>query len=300
MTAAYVSTRIDEVRNILDNARAEGKTIGLVPTMGALHEGHLTLVDETKRRADFVVATIFVNPTQFGPGEDLDKYPKDSDGDLEKLANRGVNLVFTPDKQVIYPSGFLTAVAVKGLTEKLCGADRPTHFAGVTTVVSKLFNIMGPCVAVFGRKDYQQLQVIKRMAADLNMPVEVVGVPTLREEDGLAMSSRNRYLSPEERVRGRAISQGLTAAHKLFNEGIRNVGQLRKTVLLPVEAAADSVDYVSAADPDILETIPDDVEAGERLLIAVAAKIGTTRLIDNTVLGEDAPPYPTDSPTHFK
>ncbi|MCP4679627.1 MAG: pantoate--beta-alanine ligase [Deltaproteobacteria bacterium] len=281
---------IPAVRDACNQARADGRRVALVPTMGALHEGHLGLVDRAGKIGDFVVVSIFVNPTQFGPGEDLDRYPRDLEGDAEKLAARGANLIFTPTPETMYPGGHSTHVEVREITDGLCGASRPTHFRGVATVVCKLFNIIGPCSAVFGRKDFQQLQVIKTMVRDLDMPVEVIGAPTHREADGLAMSSRNAYLSTDDRTRGLAISQGLTAAHKLFREGERNVGRLRMAVARPVEAAADRVDYVSATSPDTLEPLTDDATASSRLLIAVAAHLGKTRLIDNTVLGEDDPP----------
>ena len=274
-------------RQVCDEARAAGKRVALVPTMGALHDGHLTLVEAATGEADFSVVSIFVNPKQFGPGEDFERYPRTLDTDLAKLAPLGVDLVFAPNGATMYAEGFATLVRVEELTSCLCGAHRPGHFDGVTTVVNKLFNIVGPCQAFFGRKDYQQLQVIKRMTRDLNLPVDVRGLPTHREPDGLAMSSRNAYLGPAERERALALYQGLEAAAKLFAGGERRVGPLRRAVLAPVAAAADRVDYVTAADPDELNEIPDDAIAGQRLLIAIAARRGNTRLIDNTVLGED-------------
>jgi pantoate--beta-alanine ligase len=191
---------------------------------------------------------------------------------------------------VMFPESHQTTVAVEELSKGLCGAFRPGHFAGVATVVAKLFYIIGPCRAIFGRKDYQQLKIITRMAADLNMPVEVVGVPTIREADGLAMSSRNAYLSREERTRALALSHGLTAAHLLFARGERSVGCLRSEVGKYVTASADAVDYVAAADPDSLQPLPDNESIASKMLLAIAAFVGRTRLIDNTVLGEDEPP----------
>ncbi|MCP4600609.1 MAG: pantoate--beta-alanine ligase [Proteobacteria bacterium] len=287
---------IPAVRRACDNARSTGKRVALVPTMGALHQGHLALMDKADALGDFIVVTIFVNPTQFGPGEDLDCYPSELESDVEKLTQRRASLIFTPTAGIMYPEEFATSVSVSGLTDGLCGASRPSHFQGVTTVVSKLFNIVGPCVAIFGRKDYQQLQVIKKMASDLDMPIEIVGVPTHREPDGLAMSSRNAYLSKEERGRALALSKGLAAAHGLYKSGERKVGLLRRVAADPVEAAADEVDYITAADPDTLDPLPDHAQAQERLLIAMAAKIGSTRLIDNAVLGEDDPPLRTIPP----
>ncbi len=277
-----------------DTARREGGTVALVPTMGALHEGHLALVDEAGRRGGLVVVTIFVNPTQFGPGEDLERYPRDLEGDLARLAPRGAHVVFAPAREAMYPPGHRTAVRVADLTEGLCGARRPGHFDGVATIVAKLFALAGPCTAVFGRKDYQQLQVIRRMVADLDMPVEVVGLPTVREPDGLARSSRNAYLSSRDRRRALALSAGLREAHRLWGSGERHVGALRRAVEEPVRAAADAVDYVAAADPDDLHALGDGETAGDRLLVAIAARVGSTRLIDNTVLGEDPPPPATE------
>jgi pantoate--beta-alanine ligase len=265
--------------------------VSLVPTMGALHEGHLALLDEARDRGDLIVVSIFVNPTQFAPGEDFECYPRDVEGDLSKLAERGADLVFAPEIDAMYPTGHTTTVRVGGLTEGLCGAHRAGHFDGVTTIVSKLFNIVGPCTAIFGRKDYQQLKVIERMTLDLDLPVTVVGLPTVREPDGLALSSRNAYLTAEERERALALARGLGAAHRMWNDGERGVTRLRGAVAAPVADAFDEVDYVTAATSDTLEPIADDVDHdGAMLLIAAAARIGATRLIDNTVLGEDDPP----------
>jgi len=280
----------DDFCRMCEEARSSGKKVSLVPTMGALHEGHLRLVDTAARHGEIVVATIFVNPTQFGPGEDLDRYPRDLEGDMAKLAGRGANVVFAPEAAAMYPEGASTSVHVSGITEGLCGATRPGHFAGVATIVAKLFNLAGRCTAVFGRKDYQQLQVIRRMAADLNMPVSIVGVPTVREGDGLAMSSRNAYLSAEERSRALAIPTGLATAHDLFASGERSAAKIRVEARAGIEAAFDSVDYVTIADADTLKPLAGRDLIGERALLAVAARVGTTRLIDNTVLGEDEPP----------
>lgn len=274
-----------ELRAACDEARARGERVGLVPTMGALHEGHLALIDEARRRgAGFVVVTVFVNPLQFGPKEDYGRYPRTLDADLAACAARGVSLVFAPEREAMYPAGFQTHVEVEGITQPLEGAHRPGHFRGVTTVVAKLLVLAGPCLAVFGRKDYQQWRVITRMAHDLDLPVEIVGHPTVREADGLALSSRNRYLSPEERTRALAISQGLRAARIAFDAGERDVATLERIVRAPVEAAFDRIDYVAVVDPELAPM--DGDRAGDRALVAVAARIGGTRLIDNTVLGE--------------
>ena len=263
--------------------------MAFVPTMGALHEGHLSLAREARRRADFVVCSIFVNPTQFGPNEDFGRYPRDLEGDVAKLGAL-VDLVFAPQVEEMYPAGERTRVRVEGLTEHLCGPHRPGHFDGVTTVVAKLFSAVGPSVAVFGKKDYQQLAVLRRMARDLLMPVEVVGHPTVREPDGLAMSSRNAYLSAEERARALTLSEGLSAASRAFAAGERSSGVLRGLALAPVAAVATSIDYVTVADADALVPFADEARVPERAVVAVACRVGATRLIDNVVLGEDPDP----------
>jgi pantoate--beta-alanine ligase len=276
-----------------DAARAVGQRVGFVPTMGALHEGHLALVRDARARADFVAASIFVNPTQFGPNEDYARYPRDLDGDMAKLASAGCDLVFAPQVSAMYPPGEQTRVRVGKLAEPLCGPFRPGHFEGVATVVTKLFAIVGRSVAVFGRKDYQQLAILRRLAIDLFLPVEVVGHPIVRERDGLAMSSRNAYLSAEERQRALALSRGLTLASRAFLAGERGAGKLRATARREVEAVASSIDYVDLADPVSLEVYADGAAAGDRALLAIACRIGQTRLIDNVVLGEDPEPGPS-------
>lgn len=255
--------------------------------MGALHEGHLALVREARRHADFVVCSIFVNPTQFGPNEDFAKYPRDLEGDVDKL--EGVDLVFAPRPEAMYPKGERTRVRVDGLTEHLCGPHRPGHFEGVTTVVAKLFAVVGPCTAVFGKKDYQQLAVLRRMTTDLLLPVTVVGHPIVREKDGLAMSSRNAYLSAEERTRALGLSRGLRAAQHAFVAGERTSGALRRLARGAIEPVATTIDYVTVADADAIAPLPDDASVPDRVLLAVACRIGATRLIDNVVLGEDPP-----------
>jgi pantoate--beta-alanine ligase len=268
-------------------ARDAGLRVGLVPTMGALHDGHLALVREAKRRAGFVAATIFVNPTQFGPNEDLARYPRDLEADVAKLDAAGADVVFTPTPEGMYPKGDETRVRVGATAEPLCGRFRPGHFEGVCTVVTKLFALAGPCVAVFGRKDYQQLTVIRRMTTDLLMPIEIIGMATVRETDGLAMSSRNRYLDAEGRAKALSLVTGLRAAVKLFSAGERNAGALRAAARGPVEAAARSIDYVEIADSRSLAVYDDGSKVGDRALVAIAAHVGTTRLIDNVVLGEE-------------
>lgn len=271
-----------ELRCICEKARRAGRTVGLVPTMGALHNGHLSLIDEAKAQgADFLVATIFVNPLQFGEGEDLDRYPRTLAADVEGCKARGVDVVFAPAADAMYPPGYQTHVNVGALTEDFEGGHRPGHFQGVTTVVTKLFILVGECTAVFGQKDYQQWQIIRRMTADLGLPVKVIGHPIVREADGLALSSRNRYLLGDERSRALAISRGLRSADAAWKKGERNAEELRKLVLQPIEENFDSIDYVAVADPDSLERSTGEVNAA---VLLVAATIGKTRLLDNLVL----------------
>jgi pantoate--beta-alanine ligase len=255
--------------------------------MGALHRGHLRLVEEARRRCDYTVVSIFVNPTQFGPGEDLARYPRDLDGDVAKCAGAGVDLVFAPEAVEVYPPGEATRVRVAGLGDHLCGPLRPGHFEGVATVVAKLFVLVSPCTAIFGRKDYQQLRIVDRMAQDLCFAVTVVGMPTERDFDGLALSSRNAYLSPEERSQARSIPRGLSRAWSAFSAGERRAGALHALVRGEVGKVATSIDYVSLADPSTLEVLDDEATVPERTLLALALRIGKTRLIDNVVLGED-------------
>jgi pantoate--beta-alanine ligase len=280
----------DAFREALSAARAAGQKVGFVPTMGALHRGHLELVREAKRRAQFAAVSIFVNPAQFGPNEDLSRYPRDLTGDLERCATVGTDVVFAPEPSEMYPPGDVTRVRVGTLAEPLCGAFRPGHFEGVATVVAKLFALAAPCVAVFGRKDYQQLRVIERMAEDLLFAVEIVGVPTVRDADGLALSSRNAYLSPEERERARAIPLALGEAWSAFERGERRAGALRDIVASRVTPRATKVDYVAVADPETLAPIDDAALLVGPALLALAVFIEKTRLIDNVVLGRDASP----------
>jgi pantoate--beta-alanine ligase len=258
--------------------------------MGALHAGHLALVAEARRRADAVAVSIFVNPTQFGPTEDLDKYPRPLERDLMLCREAGVSIVFSPPASELYPKGERTRVRVGGLTDFLCGPFRPGHFEGVATIVTKLFAVAGPCTAVFGRKDYQQLAVVRRMVKDLILPVEVVGHPTEREADGLALSSRNVYLSPDERARALSLSRALSVAARLHAAGERNAGVLRRSALAEIEPNVTRIDYVSVADADELRPFDDTEEVPGRVLLAIAVHLGTTRLIDNLVLGEEPPP----------
>jgi pantoate--beta-alanine ligase len=277
-----------EMRDACDAARVGGARLAFVPTMGALHAGHLSLLQEAKRRADFIAASIFVNPTQFAPSEDLARYPRDLEGDVRKLTSAGAHVVFAPDTATMYPAHEQTRIRVGALSEPLEGLYRPGHFEGVATVVAKLLAVVGRCVAIFGRKDYQQLLVVRRMVQDLLLPAEVVGMPTVREPDGLAMGSRNAYLSPVERTQALCIVRGLDAAVRLHTSGDRNARKLERMARGPIESAATSIDYVEARDADTLAAVAGDV--GARALLAVACRIGGTRLIDNVVLGEDPPP----------
>jgi pantoate--beta-alanine ligase len=256
--------------------------------MGAIHAGHLALVQEARRRAAFVAVSIFVNPIQFGPNEDLARYPRNLDADVALLEAAGVDLVFAPTVADMYPVGEETRVRVGALGEPLCGRFRPGHFEGVATVVAKLFSVVGACDAVFGRKDYQQWRIVGRVARDLLLPVEVVGYPIVRERDGLAMSSRNAYLSDRQRAAALGLVQGLDDAVLAFARGERRARQLERIARGPIDPVATSVDYVEARDPETLA--PMEGEVTERALLAVACWIGTTRLIDNVVLGEDPAP----------
>ncbi|HEX8796584.1 MAG TPA: pantoate--beta-alanine ligase [Polyangiaceae bacterium] len=288
MTAPRVVQTSTDVRAACDPVRAAGGVVGLVPTMGALHEGHLSLVREARRRARLVVVSIFVNPTQFGPNEDFTRYPRDLEGDTRKLAGAGADLVFAPDAATMYPPGDDTRVRPGAVAAPLEGEKRPGHFEGVATVVTKLFAIAGPCAAVFGRKDYQQLLVVRRVVRDLQLPVDIVAHPIVREPDGLAMSSRNAYLSAEERARALAISRGLSEAARAHAAGERGRDALESIARGPIASAATSIDYVAARDADTLAALHDRVP--DRAVLLVACRVGTTRLIDNLVLGEDPPP----------
>jgi len=279
-----VQTR-DELLRHLRALHAGGERLALVPTMGFLHEGHLSLIREGRRRADKVAVTIFVNPTQFGPNEDLDRYPRDLAGDLARCGAAGAWLVYAPkDPGEVYREGFQTWVQVEKLEMGLCGGRRPGHFKGVATVVTKLLNLFRPHVALFGQKDYQQLAVIRQMVRDLEIDAwtEVVGMPIVREADGLAMSSRNAYLSPGERQRALALKRGLDAAAALFAAGERDAGRLVAAARAELEPAVDRVDYVELVDATTLQPV-ERVEGPVCLL--EAAFVGTTRLIDNQVLG---------------
>jgi pantoate--beta-alanine ligase len=273
---------IRELDNQLQQARRKGMKVALVPTMGFLHEGHLSLVRAANMENDLVVVSIFVNPTQFGPGEDYDTYPRDLENDVIKLQETGIEYIFAPDVEELYPEGYSTFVEVEGITDKLCGHFRPGHFRGVTTIVSKLFNIVRPDRAYFGEKDYQQLIVIKKMVRDLNMPVQIKGLPIIREEDGLAMSSRNRYLNSEERKAATVLYKALQNAKKMVYNGERDADQIKKEMLSFInKEPLVSIDYVSVVDPETLEDL-DKIK--DSVLLALAVYIGDTRLIDNVLI----------------
>jgi pantoate--beta-alanine ligase len=275
---------VKEMHRISDALRREGRRIALVPTMGCLHAGHLALVREAKEQADVVVVSIFVNPTQFGPKEDFGRYPRDFERDRAALEKESTDIIFSPGVPEMYPKGYSTYVEVRGLTDHLCGLQRESHFLGVATVVMKLFNAVKPHVAIFGQKDYQQLKVIERMVRDLDMDVEVIGLATVREADGLAMSSRNAYLSEEERTKALLINRAIRRAKEAFRGGERKASRLSEEVR-KILGSNDgiSIEYVTVCDA---ETLVDLEKVDRRALIAVAASVGKTRLIDNTILAE--------------
>lgn len=276
-----VVTSFEELRETLAAQRRAGHTIGCVPTMGALHAGHLSLMERARRECDFVVATVFVNPTQFAPHEDLDRYPRPFATDCEKCREVGVDLVFHPDVEAMYPPGFSTFVTVEGLTERFEGAVRPTHFRGVTTVVAKLLQLTQPDRAYFGQKDFQQQAVVRRMCRDLNMPVEIVTCPIVRDADGLALSSRNVYLSPTERASGLALYRSLCLFRDRLNAGETDLDELRLAMRAEMEQTAGvAVDYAAIVDPDSLTELS---TVQSRMVALVAARVGTTRLIDNLI-----------------
>ena len=277
---------IDEMHAALRAARREGRTVGLVPTMGALHEGHLSLVRMARAQCDLVVVSIFINPLQFGPHEDLAKYPRNFDRDRDLLEREGVEVIFAPTVEEMYPAGAITYVTVEALSDRLCGRSRPGHFRGVTTVVSKLFHIVEPDRAFFGQKDAAQSVIIRRMVRDLDIPVQVVIGPIVREPDGLAMSSRNAYLDASQRLSALVLHRSLLAVQERFDRGERKVQALieaGKQVFS--EDPSVRLDYLEIVDPETLDPVDD---LSQRALVAVAAFVGKARLIDNVVLSESA------------
>jgi len=273
---------ISEMKNLVKDWKRQGLSIGFVPTMGYLHEGHLALVRRVKELSDKVVVSIFVNPIQFAPGEDYQRYPRDLERDKALLEKEGVDVLFSPKAQEMYPPGFQTYVEVKELSSGLCGRYREGHFLGVATVVLKLFNIVQPDIAVFGEKDYQQLKVIQRMVQDLNLDVKIISHPTVREEDGLAMSSRNTYLSPEERKSAIALYKALNLAEELINQGERRVATLKEKLKEFIESYPyTKVQYIEFFHPETLKEVE---RVDEPTLLALAVFVGKARLIDNKII----------------
>lgn len=275
---------IDSVAQMQQFAREKRGQIALVPTMGYLHEGHASLIVEARKRAAIVVVSIFVNPTQFGVNEDLDSYPRDLERDQRVALQAGADVIFAPKVAEMYPEGYQSYLNVEGLSTLLCGASRPGHFRGVTTVVAKLFNIVAPKVALFGNKDFQQLAVIRRMVLDLNMDLEIVGMPIVREADGLAMSSRNAKLDASQRKSALCLSRSMAAARGAFLRGERSARALRLAALAVIEAESEAqLDYLEFRDRESLEPL---AKVDEKTLLALAVRVGSVRLIDNCILGE--------------
>jgi pantoate--beta-alanine ligase len=277
-------TTIPDLKAWITSQRAAGRRIGLVPTMGYLHQGHLALVDEAHRRAQSIIMTVFVNPLQFGPGEDLGRYPRNLPRDRELASRRGVQALFTPSVEIMYPEGWETRVVPGASSERWEGAARPGHFAGVLTVVAKLFHLTEPDIACFGRKDIQQLTLVRRMVRDLNWPVEIIAVPTVREADGLALSSRNAYLAPDDRRRATVLSRALRAAHAAWSRGETRAAAIEQRMQQELRSEpAVRVEYIAVAEPEGLAPV---ATVGSDTIVAIAARIGGTRLIDNMTLGE--------------
>lgn len=276
-----VSNNITEIQALMKEIRKEGKTIGIVPTMGALHKGHMSLIKKAKEKCDFVFVSIFLNPIQFAPGEDLDKYPRTLQADLEKCEANGADLVFTPTNEIMYPEGFASKAEVMNISQVLEGAIRPIHFAGVCTVCLKLFNISMADYGFFGQKDFQQVAVLKKMTRELNVPIELIMCPIIRDTDNLAMSSRNSYLTPEERQRALFINKGLFAAKEAFDKSEKNVDTLRKILTDTImKGKPEHVDYIDIYDADTLKK----TDTTDNAVMLIACKFGTTRLIDNMLL----------------
>lgn len=278
--------RIEDLRRMTRGAKDEGKIVGLVPTMGALHEGHLSLVRQSVEAGDFTVVSIFVNPAQFAPTEDLGRYPRNFEADVEECREAGAGLIFAPTVEEMYPEGFATYVEVGGLTDMLEGASRPGYFRGVATIVLKLFAAVEPRRAYFGMKDYQQLKVIEKMVRDLNVRLDIIPAPTVREPDGLAMSSRNAYLNPAERRAATALFRALSAAKAAVEDGETDAGIVRQIALSVINSEPlAEIDYVAVVDP---ETLQPAAAVDRKVLVALAVRIGKTRLIDNLLMGGES------------
>ena len=276
-------TTIPDLRSWTRSQRAAGRRIGLVPTMGYLHEGHLALVDEARQRADTVIMTIFVNPLQFGPSEDLARYPRDLPRDRSLAGKRGVDALFVPSVEAMYPAGSEVRVMPGATAERWEGAARPGHFAGVLTVVAKLFHLVQPDLACFGQKDIQQLTLVRRMVRDLDWPIEIVSVPTVREADGLALSSRNAYLDAADRRRAVSLSRALQAAHRAWCEGERRAPAIEQVMRQELKQPEIRVEYIALVDPDTFAPV---TTVDGRTVVALAARVGGTRLIDNIILAQ--------------
>lgn len=273
-----------QMQSFADSIRLQGKKISFVPTMGYFHEGHLNLMREARKMADCLVVSIYVNPTQFGPKEDLSKYPRDFDRDRKMAEDVNVDVIFYPSNDEMYPNNYQTYVNVENVTQNLCGLSRPGHFRGVTTVCCKLFNMVKPHIAVFGKKDFQQFVTIKRMVADLNLDLEIIGVPTVREADGLAMSSRNVYLNEKERVSALSLVNSLKLAQRIYDAGERKSSPILSEVSQLIKGVPyTEIDYIKICDTS---TLMDIGEIEGEAVIALAVKVGTTRLIDNHVFGD--------------
>jgi len=278
-----VAKNKEDIKKVITKWKVDGLKVGFVPTMGFFHDGHLSLMKESLKRADKTIVSIFVNPTQFGPNEDFDSYPRDTERDLRLAEKVGVDAVFIPDVEDMYPGNSKTWVIVEDLSKNLCGRSRPGHFRGVATVVTKLFNIIQPDIAIFGQKDFQQLQIIRQMVKDLDFPIEIVGAPIYREFDGLAMSSRNTYLSKEERKSAICLYKSLKIAQNLVESGkIKKAKELQETIRRTIDGFPfTKIDYIFIGDPESLEPV-DDLK--KPLLVALAVYLGKTRLIDNIVI----------------
>ena len=280
-----IITRVTEMQEHSDRMRGLGKTIAFVPTMGFLHEGHLSLIRKGRELGDNLIVSIFVNPAQFSPEEDFESYPRNFDKDLKLLQKEGVDVIFSPDEDELYQDGFQTYVDLKNLPNHLCGISRPIFFRGVATVVAKLFNIVRPHIAIFGQKDYQQLVVIRRMVRDLNFDIKIVGFPTVREPDGLAMSSRNTYLTPEQRINALSLYKSLNQSKKLVESGIKDAKRIIDTAYTLIKSHPETViDYIAICDP---ETLADMETIDRQALMALAVNVGKTRLIDNMILNSE-------------
>lgn len=280
MTAISVTRTVAGQQKLSRDLIRSGKTIAIVPTMGALHDGHLSLIHRARRKADMVVVTVFVNPTQFAPHEDFDRYPRDPKGDIRKIKDAGAHVVFMPKRSDMYPDGYETYVSAEHMTGVLEGKSRPGHFRGVTTIVAKLFNIVQPDFAVFGMKDYQQAMVLKRMVIDLNWPIKMIICPTVREKDGLAMSSRNQYLSSELRPQAPALYHALKAARHMVREGLRGTSDIEKEMhsIITRQAPDGRIDYIALTEMESLKFV---TSVTKNTVASLAVRLGPIRLIDN-------------------